>query len=129
MPYCTQANIESVFGDTNVAKWADMDNDGSADSGRIDRAISVADAMIDDVCRLTGLKIPVQNAAGSTPTTIEELSANLAGVWLYEARGVMDFSEGGEPNHRLAWHRHNARRTLHQIRTGQIKLDAVIGGN
>ena len=125
--YCTQNHIEAIFGTTNVARWLDLDNDGVADAGRLDRAIAVAGATIDGVARLTGYKIPLIDVNRNTPTTVEELAANLAGVWLYESRGVQDLAEGKPPNHLLAWHRRNARRTLRQIRKCRILLDAMMG--
>lgn len=124
--YCTLANIQSIFGTTNVAEWLDMDNDGSADSGRSDRAIAVASDEIDDVAR-AGMhySIPLLTAAGATPTTISDLAATLAGLWLYESRGSQDIDpNSGKPYHRLAFKREGALRVLDEIRTGRRRIDA-----
>ncbi len=128
MPYSVRSNVESVYGVDNVSKWADLDNDENAGSitARITRAIVVADDMIDNVLRVAHYTIPIANAAGTTPVTIVELSAVMAGLWLYEARGSQDFDPNtGVPHHRLAWRERWAKETLREIETQQFKLDAV----
>jgi hypothetical protein len=126
--YCTKADIEQVFGTTNVSKWADLDNDSDATkiANRIAAAIAYASEVIDDVLRCTSYLIPAATAAGATPTTIKDLTAKIAGIWLYEARGSHDFDgNSGQPYHRYAWVRRDCMRTLENIRTGRRKLDAV----
>ena len=128
MPYSVRSNVESVYGVNNVFKWADLDSDENAGSitARITRAIVVADDMIDNVLRVAHYTIPIANAAGTVPVTIVELSAVMAGLWLYEARGSQDFDQDtGVPFHRLAWRERWAKETLKQIERQEFKLDAV----
>jgi len=127
MSYCAEADIKQVFGTTNVDKWADLDDDANAANiaARIAVAVLVADDEIDDSARCQHWRIPLANAAGTTPRTIINLAATIAGLWLYEARGSNDFHpQTGVPSHRLAWKAKWVRRTLHEIRTGIRKIDA-----
>jgi hypothetical protein len=124
--YCTTADINQVFGPTNVTKWADLDNDADAAkiASRITAAIAYASEAIDDVLRCTSYAIPVVNASDTTPITIKDLAAKLAGIWLYEARGYPDVDrESGQPVHRYAWMKKDCEQTLEEIRTGRRKLD------
>lgn len=126
--YSTDDQIEDIFGATNATAWADMDNDGDATkiANRKDRARVVAKARIDDVLRDTAYGVPIQSAAGTVPVTIVDLEARLAGVWLYENRGVVDFDiRSGQPYHRLSFVRRDTQRVLEEIRTGKRKLEAV----
>ncbi len=128
--YCTEAQIKNVFGTTNVDNWSDLDNDQgtSTMADRVTQAIAVASERIDDAARTMEYRIPlVQTADGTTtPITIVDLAATLAGIWLYEARGVMDFDQrSGAPYHRLAFKRSEARRMIQELRTGLIQLDAL----
>jgi hypothetical protein len=127
--YCTQANIETVYGATNVGRWADIDNDGDAGtkSTRITYAIDVASEEIDDVLRTMAVRVPVVTSAGATPKTIEHLAAVLAGLWLYEARGAEDYNRNGEIRHGHAWRREWVDQYLEDIKSGKRKLNDVIG--
>jgi len=119
--YCVRADIEQMFGPVNVTKWADLDNDRDADkiAARIAAMIDDASNEIDDRLRGGSYEIPF----GTAPKTVQLLAARLAGVLLYEARGVEDFeSETGKPYHRLQWHRDRVDRVLSQIRSGARRL-------
>ena len=122
--YCTRSDLEALFGRSNVTKWADMDNDQDSDAieARIDRAIAVASARIDDRLRSGPYSLPI---TGSPPTLVN-LAAQLAGVWLYESRGVQDFSpDTGYPVHRLRWHTVQAEKTIREILSGVVRLNAA----
>jgi hypothetical protein len=132
--YCALADIENAFGKENVSGvsgtggWVDLDNDGNSANrtARANAAIAYASDAIDDVVRNTNYTIPLATAASATPTTVTNLAAILAGLWLYEARGTQDMNpRTGEPVHRLAFRREYAERTLDQLRKGEIKLDAL----
>jgi hypothetical protein len=126
--YATDDEIDDIFGAVNVTSWADMDNDGNGATitARKDRARVVSQARIDNVLRDTHYTVPAVNAAGDTPVTIVDLEARFAGIWLYESRGVIDFSpKTNAPYHRLTFARREARQQLEEIRAGRLKLDAV----
>lgn len=123
MAYIVRADIEDVFGVDNVKTWADLDNSGNLTdiAARITVAITKADALIDDMLRGGMYTIPF---TGTIPETIKDISAKLAGVWLYEARGTSDVSESsGEPVHRLTWARDSAMSNVRKILAGVIRLD------
>jgi phage gp36-like protein len=123
--YCQQSDIENVFGAANIAKWADMDNTGDPVeiASRIAAAIAWATAEIEDRLRGGPYLIPLT----ATPPTIVNLCAQLAGVWLYESRGVQEFNvETGEPCHRLQWNRRAAETALAEIRAGKRRLDSSV---
>ena len=126
--YCALADIEAAFGTENTTTWSDLDNDADATkkAARVAAAIAYASDAIDDVIRVANYTIPLANTAGTTPTTITNLAATLAGLWLYEARGTQEMNaRTGEPIHRLAFRREYAERTLDNLRTGTIKIDAL----
>lgn len=119
--YIGRSNIEARFGTANVATWADMDNDGSEDAGRIAAAIAYAEDTIDDRLRDSIYTTPL-SATGSSMLWIEDIAARLAGVWLYESRGVDDVDEFGRPQHKLSAHREQAMRDLERILRGEVRL-------
>lgn len=126
--YCTRANVEDRYGVDNIAQWADLDNDEDATkiTNRITRAIAVVSAEIDDVARISEYVIPLADSAGATPTTIEELAATMCGIWLYEARGTIDFHpQSGAPYHRLAYKLSWVKQFFEELRKGERRLDAV----
>ena len=127
MSYCTRSDIEDLFGPLNVAKWADLDNDqdAAAIAARIARAIAVSSAKIDDRLRGGPYSLPINGS----PATLVNLCASLAGVWLYESRGVQDYSpDGGFPVHRLRWFSEQAEKTLRDLRAGVLRLDVALTG-
>ncbi|MFQ5492319.1 MAG: phage protein Gp36 family protein [Phycisphaerae bacterium] len=130
MAYCAQSDIELEFGATNVAKWADIDNDGDATtkSNRITEAIAIADEEIDEVLKNTAMKISLTQADGSgTPKTINRLARVIAGLWLYESRGAEAYTRDGTPQHGHYWRRAWVERYLEELRSGTRKLDALTG--
>ena len=129
-PYCLEADVQLIFGDAHVDDWAKMDPADSAPdiTARILRACVVASAWIDDVLRSTSIATPAVDAEGNVPTTIVDLAARLAGLWLYEANGADEQGRGGEPYHRMSFMRTDVQARLEAIRTGVIKVDCELGG-
>lgn len=129
MSYCTSADIQQVFGTTVANTWADLDEDSNSTkiTARYVRAALVASEQIDDVARAASYRVPIANSAGSTPTTIVDLAATLAGLWLYEARGCLDVNQQtGEAMHRYSYKKLEARRALNEIRDRKLRiLDAA----
>ena len=126
--YCTRADIEDRFGVENVKLWADLDSDKHSYKilKRIWRAIEDSYNEINDVLRGSVYAVPLTTTSGAIPSYAKRLCAILAGVWLYESRGVQDFSpETGESTHRLSFHKNVAERMLQELRKGRIDLDAT----
>lgn len=121
MAYSTRSDIEDVFGVDNVSTWADLDNDENATkiTNRIARAIEVADEKVNAALRGGAIAVPV--AASSV--TITNIAAILAGVWLYDARGVVDYDPvTGKAQHRLQFQRDGAIEELKLIRAGDLDI-------
>ena len=121
--YCDRSDIEDLFGTVNVEKWGDLNNTKvpAEIAARIARAISTSSDDMDDQLRQGPYLIPVVTAAGTTPGTIVDICAKLAGVWLYEARGTED-SKG---IHRLSSVKGEAHLALANIRTGKTRIDSL----
>ncbi len=124
--YCTRSNIEATFGVQNVEDWAKLQSSYEAAdiTTRITRAIAVASEDIDDTLRAAGIEVPCVADDDSTPTTIEQICADLAGVWLYESRGVENLGRDGAPLHKLAPFAERAQQRLAGIanRTRKINI-------
>jgi len=118
MAYCIVSDVEMLFGETNVDKWADLDNDEDAlkIAARIEWAIEEADNRIDTRMRGALYTIPFADPA---PRTIETLSARLAGIALYDGRGITD----QEMDDRMAAHRKLVETTFGELISGKIRLD------
>lgn len=128
MAYSADSDLEALFGPVSIAAWADADGDGNAASitARKLLARNVASAHIDDLARETHYAIPLANADGNTPVTVTNWEATLAGIWLYELSGVIEFDpRTGAPGHRLTYMLETIRRTLEEFRTGRRKIDAL----
>lgn len=128
--YCDQTDIEDIFGSDAVDKWLTVDaTDGSSEkAARLARAIAYAGDRIDDVLRTTSYKVPAATSSAATPTTIENLAASLAGLWMFSIRGHQDIEmREGLPIHRYYFLEKQVNEQLELIRTGKVKLDAVTG--
>jgi hypothetical protein len=146
--YAQREDLENMFGPDNIDKWADIGEPAGETAGeriirianRIERSIAVAEKMIDD--RLEGnslYTVPLvntstdyQNSGGSDadpdasdyPQTIVNLCSTLAGVWLYENRGIVDFDpKTGVRVHRLIYNKEEAEKTIQDLITRRIRVE------
>ncbi len=76
-----RSDIENVFGKTNVVAWADLDNqrDSSHVADRVAAAIVYAETRFTELTSLT-----------TEPGTSKDVKARIAGIWLYESRGIVE---------------------------------------
>lgn len=124
MSYAARSDVEDRFGTGNISTnsnaWADLDNDGDADkiTDRIVRALVVADNRIDDFLRGGPITVPI---AGTTPITIVDLAASIAGIWLYDARSLDDSDD--DTGQSFSNMRKMIEGTLKKIKTGAMRLD------
>ena len=119
--YIGQSDVEQIFGTVNVAKWSNLDNldeSGSPDTTRITTAITYAEDWLDEQLRNGPYTTPL---AGTLPQTVKNAVAAMAGVWLYEARGVDDFD--GESDNPITAHRNRAQRYVARVLRGEVQLD------
>ena len=128
--YAERADIEFIFGKTNTVKWADVDNESTPDETqepeaigkRICWALAQSRAHFDD--RLLGgmYAIPFVSTPGADyPQQIISMSARLAGVMLYDARGIVDAT--GEPmSDTITPHRKMVNKFLTGLLAGTVQL-------
>lgn len=118
--YALRTDIEDIFGPTNVAKWADVDN--NEDPVLIDRRIvwALKHSYDEMNSRLIGCPyaVPLQGA----PPMIIRLQAQFAAVLLYESRGITDMDANGKPFHQLAWHRKDFEAKCKMLHAGTLRL-------
>lgn len=115
MSYAALSDIQMVFGSTNVDKWADLNNDGNT-AARIAWALDLATREIDERLRRGPYEVPFP----TVPDTIRDMAAQLAGVYLYNSRGITDTEDAPNP---VRWHEKDVKNKLREIQTGLRKLD------
>lgn len=88
--------LELTFGRDNIFKWADLDNNGDdADVElRIAHALSWAQSHFDSL--LKGVPAPPSSVS------VDDVVLKLAGIWLYESRGIAEQDADKSP---IAHHR------------------------
>lgn len=123
--YAEQSDVENIYGTTNVAKWADMENTRDEDyiAGRITWAIGLASAHIDSMLLGGPYTVPFS----VVPALIKDGCARLAGVYLYDGRGIVDVDANGNPVHPLATHRDMVDKLLFNVKAAKQRLPGVSG--
>lgn len=122
MPYCTRQDIENIFGRSNVEQWADVNNNSATPeiASRIEWAINLAGSELD--ARMRGGVYAVPFTDEPFDTLWVNAVARLAGVLLYEGRGITDVDTFGRPVHPLSTHRDMAYEFVRKVRGGAIRL-------
>jgi hypothetical protein len=113
--------LYNLYGEENVRKWADLDNEGNDDD--IDARIAWAVEVVRDEIRSMLLY-----SASAYPTT-EGVSFRMnvmrkVGVMLYEARGVTN-SPDDQGTHRLTYNKKQAEKYFKMVLAGQISTGGV----
>src|SRR4051794_3883721 len=111
--------IQVIFGAKNVQKWLDLDDEGVTDAPSVEDRLQVciesAEDYLDD--RLRNAGAPYTEAH----STITRAASLLAGVYAYEARGVVDWDPvTGKAQHRLMYQKAEAEKLIEQILSGEI---------
>ncbi len=93
--YITQADISNSYGIANVCKWSNVDGTTTTvNLARIATAIAVAENHVEN--RFRGGKYAIPFVALSFPLyVVKDWCAKLAGIWLYEHRGLWDANDEG----------------------------------
>lgn len=123
MAYIVRADIEDIFEQENVKKWADLNNDGvdTFITARIASALTYGEDTVNDLLRGGVYTIPFVEPV---VFTITEITAVLAGIWLYESRGTADIDpDTDEPRHMFSGKKKEAMRRLKEIHDGVTRLD------
>jgi hypothetical protein len=113
--YITKADVEAVFGVSNVASWANLDpsleRDAPADEQRVADAITWAEEQVEDRFRDGPYVVPFVNGG----RTLKNWCATYAGHWLYRSRGLNDEAGGSDRVSRL-------------LAAANAEIDAVLAG-
>ena len=123
--YIVEDDVKGRFGDDNIDVWADLDNDGAPDPGRIDEGIANAEDEIDDFFRDGKYAIPFA-FRGTISKTLTNWAVVLAGWWLYTNRGFRD-EKGGEAIQKLVDGEDGnggVRANMRSLAAGQIRFNA-----
>ena len=116
--YATRADVELLFGSSNVAKWADLNNDEDASdiAARVCWALAESYAYMNN--RLNGG--PYTVPFSSPNDEVISMSARYAGVILYDTRGITDAAD--PPQHQLSKHRDMVEMFIKQVLAGRVRL-------
>lgn len=129
MSYCTQSDIENLFGTTNVKVWSNLENDADeADTARITAAIAYAAEQVNKRFRRSKYAVPLTALPGESLVDITDIAARFAGVWLYESRGIDVPIVADETAivQSVSRHRGMAERAIRRYLSGQDTLPAVL---
>ena len=121
--YITKANVEAVFGREWVRKHSNLnheDTNAAVNDTRVDESIEYAEDYFDDRLRNGRYTVPLSNA----PSTVKNICAKLAGVWLYESNALADIDD--EADDPIARHRDHAESKINAIVAGSIRLDSEL---
>jgi len=101
--YATRNDIELIYGKTNVFQWADVDNNENETDidARIEWALKNSYYRINDRLNQGPYTVPFVTPF---PNQVIVTSARMAGIELYDSRGITDFAETGIPKHMLFYH-------------------------
>jgi len=120
--YTDSTRIELMFGGDNVHKWLALnDRDSPIDYAlREYQIIKDAEQWIDD--RLKGSFIS-EAFTEDIPAIIQQIATEIAGVMMYEARGITDTNPvTGAPQHKYRFIRDRAEARLKDLKYGKIKV-------
>lgn len=122
---CARGDVEQVYGNTNVAKWADLNNNANADEilSRINYHIAMADNYIRAAIGNGAWVMPEEG--DTIPAILAYNCARLTGVLLYEARGVSDYDSNGRPVHQLMYHKKSVDDFLKGVLVGSVSLSPL----
>ena len=119
--YISQSNVEDVFGTTNVALWSQLSPSSStADTARIASAIAYAEEYVENRFRGSRYAVPFSGSS----TQLIDWMAKLAGVWLYESRGLRDTAAAGTDDaNRVRIHKRLVDNEIKGVLMGSARLN------
>ncbi len=120
--YATAADLYITFGKQNVTKWADVNNNNVPDEidDRIEWALEQASAELDARLKNSPLQFPLEEPGSgeSYPAIVIRMTCYLAGLLLYESRGVTD----AEGDHQLKWCEKRVDRFVRDVWVRRVSL-------
>lgn len=122
--YCDREDIEQIYGASNVASWADLENESDAGeiAAKINWACVAATNRMNDRLRDGPYEVPFDEPYSEQ---LVEMTARLAGVLLYDARGIIDMGQDGEPIHQLSAHRRAVMSFVMDVLSGRIHFASL----
>ena len=122
--YTSLLEIENQFGRQNVLQWAKIEEeDVPAINSRFMMHMVNADELVDSYLLGGVYRIPFLEPI---PGPVRQAASLLAGVLIYEARGIIDVNSITEqPMHRLSFCKKRAELTLRRIRNGRQRLAGI----
>jgi len=123
--YSSSQCLYDKFGQDNILRWATFSDAETEEVilDRIQNALCYADNYVDDAIRGGPYVLPFSSPI---PSTIVDIACTVAGVHLYEARGIEDFEEAGG---RLANLQREKMLQLTAIKSGRAQLPSITGHN
>lgn len=121
--YCDRDDVELVYGRSNVAKWADLNNDQDENdiAERIGWACCLATSEIDDRLRDGPYDVPFEEPWA---LSLVDATARLAGTLLYDSRGAIDVGADDDPAHSLAPMRKRVEKFIKSVLAGRTRPGA-----
>ena len=122
--YASSGCMYNKFGQDNILAWARFSDseDEATITSHINAAICYADNFVDDVLRGSPYIVPFYP---DVPSTIRDIACALAGIQLYEARGIEDFDDASVT--RLSGLKREKLLELSFIKSGRTQLPEMIG--
>jgi len=122
LAWTSSSELYAMFGRTNVRKWADLENIANEDDISLRLQWAIDEATEEARMQLTDSPVDLPNMV-SAPRPLRIAVTRLAGVFLYEARGIKDTSDE-EGKHRLSSHKKAAQTFFQRVQAGQLRIDA-----
>lgn len=119
--YGSRAGLETRYGRENIIQWADKGNnrDPSIIDSVIETALLAADELIDITLREKGYTLPLSKSY----QVLAKIAHQLAASDLYNARGIQDVDDEGNPINKLRGEQKDAETMLKKIVSGMIRLE------
>jgi phage gp36-like protein len=122
--YISQSDIESVYGVENVARWSNLDNSTTlADAARIAASIAYAESYVQGRFRQSRYVLPF---SGGDMTLVRDWCAKIAGVWLYESRGLQGVGDGQESANAVRSQKTQVNADIDLVLRGSRTLDLTL---
>lgn len=117
--YIADSDVNAIFSAANLDDWADLDADGSPDTGRRTAGITFAEAYVEARFRNSNYATPFEFKDTAAQAVMKDIMARIAAEHVYKARGLTDEdAEGRDKVSRLA---DEARTMIAHILMGSIK--------
>lgn len=120
--YAQGIDLSNIFGNSNVSKWADLDNEENEDTviNRVTWALGLAYQELNGLLRTGPYAVPFSQPY---PAKAVDANARLAACYLYDGRGIPDVDADGKPINKLAPHRQMVLDFISDVMSGRVKLE------